>query len=144
MTNTLTAQSLFRNSPEYLEKYQVALENVAGQFNQMVSDPVFFDTQIKPILINDQSVRFYAYKRLLSEMIVFNSSVKFSLAKLAMTAVVSGENPRLTIFIDNEGKLNPISELDILQAVTEQFNDDNLLSQLLSQDILKVTAVFNN
>ena len=144
MTNTLTAQSLFRNSPEYLEKYQVALENVAGQFNQMVSDPVFFDTQIKPILINDQSVRFYAYKRLLSEMIVFNSSVKFSLARLAMTAVVSGENPRLTIFIDNEGKLNPISELDILQAVTEQFNDDNLLSQLLSQNILKVTALFSN
>jgi len=143
MPNTLTAQSLFRNSPEYLEKYQVALENVAGQFNQMVSDPVFFDTQIKPILINDQSVRFYAYKRLLSEMIVFNSSVKFSLARLAMTSVVFGENPRLTISVDNEGKLNPIPELDILQAVTEQFNDDNLLAQLLNQNILKVTAVFN-
>lgn len=143
MTNTLTAQSLFRNSPEYLEKYQVALENVAGQFNQMVSDPVFFDTQIKPILINDQSVRFYAYKRLLSEMIVFNSSVKFSLARLAMTSVVFGETPRLTISVDNEGKLNPIPELDILQAVTEQFNDDNLLAQLLNQNILKVTALFN-
>jgi hypothetical protein len=143
MPNTLTAQSLFLNSPEHIEKYQIALTNVAGSFNEMSSSQAFFDSQIKPSLINDQLVRVYVYKRILSEMIVFNSSVKFGLTKLGMTAVVFGETPRLAISVDNEGKLNPIQESDILQAVTEQFSDDNLLAQLLNQNILKVSAVFN-
>jgi hypothetical protein len=76
-------------------------------------------------------------------MIVFNPYVKLNVVKLGMTAAVFGETPKLALSIDNEGKLNLISESDILQAVTEQFNDDNLLSQLLSQDILKITALFN-
>ena len=144
MPNTLTAQSLFLNSPEYLEKYQIALTNVAGSFNEMVSNQDFFNSQTTPSLINDQSVRVYVYKRILSEMIVFNYQVKLNVTRLGMVSAVFGETPRLAISVDNEGKLNPISELDILQAVTEQFNDDHLLTQLLSQDILKVTAVFNN
>lgn len=143
MPNTLTAQSLFLNSPEHIEKYQIALTNVAGSFNEKSSNQAFFDSQIKLHLIDDKSVRFYVYKRILSEMIVFDSSVKFGLTKLGMTAVVFGETPRLAVSVDNEGKLNPILESAILQAVTEQFNDDNLLSQLLSQDILKITALFN-
>jgi hypothetical protein len=65
-------------------------------------------------------------------------------AKLGMTAAVFGETTRLTISVNSEGKLNPISESDILQAVIEQFNDENLLAQLLNQNILKVSAVFNN
>ena len=144
MSNSLTAQSLFLNSADYLERYQIALTNVAGSFNEMASDQAFFNSQIKPSLINDEFVRVYVYKRLLSEMIVFNPYVKLHVAKLGMVSAVFGETPRLAISVDNEGRLNPISELDILQAVTEQFNDDNLLTQLLSQDILKVTAVFNN
>ena len=143
MSNSLTAQSLFLNSADYLERYQIALTNVAGSFNEMSSNQAFFDTQIKPSLINDQSVRVYVYKRLLSEMIVFNPNVKYHVTKLGMVSAVFGETPRLVISVNNEGNLNPISELDILQAVTEQFNDDNLLSQLLSQNILKITAVFN-
>ena len=143
MSNSLTAQSLFLNSPDYLERYQIALTNVAGTFNEISTNQAFFDSQIKPSLINDQSVKIYVYKRILSEMIVFNSYVKFHVAKLSMTAAVFGETPRLAVSVDNEGRLNPILESAILQAVTEQFNDDNLLSQLLSQDILKITALFN-
>lgn len=143
MPNTLITQSLFLNSPEHIERYQIALTNVASSFNEMSTNQAFFDSQIKPSLINDQSVKVYVYKRILSEMIVFNSSVKFHVTKLGMTAAVFGETPRLAVSVDNEGKLNPILESAILQAVTEQFNDDNLLSQLLSQDILKITALFN-
>ena len=143
MPNSLTAQNLFLNSPEHIEKYQIALANVSGGFNEMSTNPTFFDSQIKPNLIDDKSVRFYAYKRILSEMIVFNPYVKLNLAKLGMTAAVFGETPRLAISVNNEGKLHPISELDILEAVTEQFNDENLLAQLLNQSILKVSAVFN-
>jgi hypothetical protein len=143
MSNSLTAQSLFLNSPDYLERYQIALTNVAGTFNEISTNQAFFDSQIKPSLINDQSVKIYVYKRILSEMIVFNPYVKLNVVKLGMTAAVFGETPKLALSIDNEGKLNLISESDILQAVTEQFNDDNLLSQLLSQDILKITALFN-
>lgn len=143
MPNTLTAQSLFLNSPEHIERYQIALTNVAGSFNEMASNQDFFYSQIKPSLINDQSVRVYVYKRILSEMIVFNPYVKLNVAKLGMVSAVFGETPRLAISVDNEGRLNPISELDILQAVTDQFNDDNLLAQLLNQNILKVTALFN-
>lgn len=143
MANSLTAQSLFLNSPEHLERYQIALTNVAGSFNEMSTNQAFFDSQIKPSLINYQSVKVYVYKRILSEMIVFNPYVKLNIARLGMVSAVFGETPRLAISVDNEGRLNPISELDILQAVTDQFNDDNLLAQLLNQDILKVTAVFN-
>jgi hypothetical protein len=142
MPNSLIAQSLFLNSPEYIERYQIALTNVSGSFNEMSTDPAFFDNQIKPSLIDDKSVRFYVYKRILSEMIVFNPYVKLNVAKLGMTAAVFGETPRLVISINND-KLNPISESDILQAVIEQFNDENLLAQLLNQNILKVSAVFN-
>ena len=143
MSNSLTAQSLFLNSPEHLERYQIALTNVAGSFNEMSTNQAFFDSQIKPSLINYQSVKVYVYKRILSEMIVFNPYVKLNIARLGMVSAVFGETPRLAISVNNEGNLNPISELDILQAVTEQFNDDNLLAQLLNQDILKVTALFN-
>lgn len=143
MSNTLTAQGLFLNSPEHIERYQIALTNVAGSFNEMASDQDFFSSQIKPSLINDQSVRVYVYKRILSEMIVFNPYVKLNITKLGMVSAVFGETPRLAISVDNEGRLNPISELDILQAVTDQFNDDNLLAQLLNQNILKVTTLFN-
>jgi hypothetical protein len=144
MPNSLTAQSLFLNSPEYIERYQIALTNVSGSFNEMSTNSAFFDSEIKPNLIDDESVRFYAYKKILSEMIVFNPYVKLNVAKLGMTAAVFGETPRLAISINNEDKLNPISESDILQAVTQQFNDENLLAQLLNQNILKVSAVFNN
>jgi len=143
MPNSLTAQSLFLNSPEYLERYQIALTNVAGSFNEMASNQAFFESQIKPSLINDQLVRVYVYKRFISEMIIFNPYVKLNVAKLGMSSAVFGETPRLVISVDNEGKLNPISELAILQAVTEQFNDENLLAQLLNQNIFKVSAVFN-
>lgn len=144
MTNTLTAQSLFLNSPDYLERYQIALTNAAGSFNQMSTNSAFFDSQIKPSLVDDRSVRAYVYKRILSEMIVFNPYVKLNVAKLGMVSAVFGQNPRLALSVDNEGKLEPISESNILFAVTEQFNDDNLLAQLLSQNILKITAIFNN
>lgn len=143
MTNSLDAQSLFRNSPEYLEKYQVALENVAGQFNQMVSDPVFFNTQIKPNLTDDKAVQFYFYKRLLSDMLIFNKYVKLNIANLGMASAVFGETPRLTLSIDTEGKLERIPESDILQAVTQQFNDNNLLIQVLDQNIFKISVLFN-
>lgn len=143
MSNTLTAQNLFLNSPEHIESYQIAFTNVAGSFNEMASNQDFFNSQIKPSLINDQSVRVYGYKRILSEMIVFNPYVKLNVAKLGMVSAVFGETPRLAISVNNEGNLNTIPESAILHAVTEQFNDDNLLSQLLSQNILKITAVFN-
>jgi hypothetical protein len=143
MPNSLIAQSLFLNSPEYIERYQIALTNVSGSFNEKSINSAFFDSEIKPNLIDDESVRFYAYKKILSEMIVFNPYVKLNVAKLGMTAAVFGETPRLVISINNEDKLNPISESDILRAVTEQFNDENLLAQLLNQNILKVSAVFN-
>ena len=144
MPNSLTAQSLFLNSPEYIERYQIALTNVSGSFNEMSTNSAFFDSEIKPNLIDDESVRFYVYKRILSEMIVFNPYVKLNVAKLGMTAAVFGEAPRLALSINIGDKLNPISESDILQAVTEQFNDENLLAQLLNQQILNVSAVFNN
>ena len=144
MANSLSAQNLFLNSPECIEKFQIALTNAAGSFNRTLNNQAFFDSQIKPSLINDQVVRFYIYKRILSEMIVFNPYVKLNVAKLSMTAAVFGETtPLLAISVDNEGKLNPIPESDILQAVTQQFNDDNLLLQLLNQNILKISAVFN-
>ena len=143
MTNSLNAQSLFLNSPDYLERYQIALTNIAGAFNEISTNQAFFDSSIKPSLINDQSVKVYVYKRILSEMIVFNPYVKLNVAKLGMAAAVFGETPKLAISIDNGGKLNLISESAILQAVTEQFNDHNLLSQLLSQNIVKITALFN-
>jgi hypothetical protein len=144
MPNSLIAQSLFLNSPEHIERYQIALTNVSVSFNETSTNSAFFDSEISPNLIDDKSVRFYVYKRILSEMIVFNPYVKLNVAKLGMTAAVFGETPRLTISVNSEGKLNPISESDILQAVIEQFNDENLLAQLLNQNILKVSAVFNN
>jgi hypothetical protein len=144
MPNSLIAQSLFLNSPEYIERYQIALTNVSVSFNETSTNSAFFDSEIRPNLIDDKSVRFYTYKKILSEMIVFNPYVKLNIAKLGMTASVFGETPRLTISVNSEGKLNPISESDILQAVIEQFNDENLLAQLLNQNILKVSAVFNN
>lgn len=143
MLNNLNAQNLFRNSPDYLEIYQTALENVAGQFNGLVTNPAFFDAEIKPTLINDQTVRIYGYKRLLSEMIIFNPYVKFNIAKLAMTAAVFGETPQLLLSTNTEGKLNPILESDILRVVKEQFNDNSLLLQLLNQNIFKISTVFN-
>lgn len=143
MPNTLIAQSLFLNSPEHIERYQIALTNVAGSFNEMSTNQAFFDSQIKPSLINDQAVKGYVYKRILSEMIVFNPYVKLNVAKLGMVSAVFGETPRLAVSVDSEGKLNLIPESDILQAVMQQFNDENLLAQLLSQDILKITALFN-
>ena len=143
MSNSLTAQSLFLNSPEHLERYQIALTNVAGSFNEMSTNQAFFDSQIKPSLINDQSVKIYFYKRILSEMIVFNPYVKLNVAKLGMAAAVFGETPSLAVSVDSGGKLNPISESDVLQAIIQQFNDENLLAQLLNQNILKVTANFN-
>lgn len=142
--NTLESQSLFRDNPDCLIKYQIALENVAGQFNESVNNPTFFDSQIKPSLINDQAVRFYGYKRILSEMIIFNPVVKLSLARLAMAAAVFGNNPMLAISINTEGKLQPVSESDILQVVIQQFNDEKLLARLLNQNILKVSVLFNN
>ena len=143
MPNSLTAQNLFLNSPEHIERYQIALTNVAGSFNEIASSSVFFDAQVKPSLIDDKAVRFYVYKRMLSEMIIFNPYVKLNVAKLGMTAAVFGETPKLTISVDSQGKLEPIHESDILQAVMQQFNDENLLAQLLNQNILKVSAVFN-
>ena len=143
MPNTLTAQSLFLNSPDYLEKYQIALTNISGSFNEISNNQAFFNSQIKPSLINDQVVRFYVYKRILSEMIVFNPYVKLNVAKLGMAAAIFGETPSLALSINNEGKLNPILESDILQTVTQQFNDESLLAQLLNQNILKISAVFN-
>jgi hypothetical protein len=144
MSNSLTAQSLFLNSPDYLERYQIALTSAAGTFNEMSTNQAFFDAHIKPSLINDQLVRVYVYKRILSEMIVFNPYVKLNVAKLGMVSAVFGETPRLAVSVDSEGKLNLIPESDILQAVMQQFNDENLLAQLLNQNILKVSAVFNN
>lgn len=141
--NSLESQSLFRNSSEYLEKYQVALENASGQFNQMISDPVFFDSDIKPTLVNDQAVKFYFYKRILSQLIIFNNGIKSRLAMLGMAAAVFGENPLLSLSLDSQGKLEPIPESAILQAVLQQFNDDQLLSQLLDQDILKIVIQFS-
>jgi hypothetical protein len=143
MPNSLDAQNLFRNSSEYLEIYQTALENVAGQFNGLITNQAFFDADIKPTLINDQTVRIYTYKRLLSEMILFNPYVKFNLAKLAMAAAVFGETPQLLLSVNTEGKLNPILESDILRVVSEQFVDNNLLIQLLNQNIFKISVVFN-
>lgn len=143
MSNSLNAQNLFRNSPEYLETYQTALENVAGQFNRLVTNSTFFDTEIKLNLIDDEAARIYSYKRLLSEMIPFNPYVKFNLAKLAMAAAVFGENPLLLLSVNSEGKLEPILESDILRVVGQQFNDNTLLAQLLNQNIFKVSVVFN-
>lgn len=143
MTNSLSAQNLFLNSPEYLEKFQIALTNAAGSFNKTLNDQAFFDSQVKPSLINDQVVRFYIYKRILSEMIVFNPYVKLNVTKLSMAAAVFGETPLLAISIDNEGKLNLIQESNILQTVIDQFNDESLLAQLLNQNIVKISAVFN-
>lgn len=141
--NTLESQSLFRNSSEYLEKYQTALQNVAGQFNGSASNQTFFDNQVKPILTNDQNARFYGYKRILSELIVFNPYVTLNLTKLAMAAAVFGETPQLTLSVANDGKLEPILESEIVRVVNEQFNDNNLLVQLLNQNILKISIVFN-
>ena len=141
--NSLESQSLFRNSPEYLEKYQVALENASGQFNQMISDPAFFDSDIKPTLVNDQAVEFYFYKRILSQLIIFNNGIKSRLAMLGMAAAVFGENPLLSLSLDSQGKLEPIPESAILQAVLQQFNDNKLLSQLLDQNILKIVIQFS-
>ena len=137
MSNSLTAQSLFRDNPDCLIKYQIALENVAGQFNESVANPIFFDSQIKPSLINDEAVRIYGYKRTLSQLIIFNNVVKLKLALLGMAAAVFGENPLLSLSLDSQGKLEPIPEPLILQAVIQQFNDNKLLSQLTDQDILK-------
>lgn len=142
MPNSLEAQNLFRNNPEYLEKYQIALENVAGQFNIVSTDLAFFEAEIKPSLTSDKDVRIYVYKRILSEMIPFNPYVKFNLSKLAMAAAVFGENPLLSLSVNSEGKLEPILESDVLRVVREQFNDDNLLAQLLGQNLLKVSLEF--
>ena len=117
MPNSLTAQSLFLNSPEYIERYQIALTNVSVSFNETSTNSAFFDSEIKPNLIDDESVRFYAYKKILSEMIVFNPYVKLNVAKLGMTAAVFGAAPRLALSINAGDQLNPISESDILQAV---------------------------
>ena len=141
--NSLESQSLFRDSSEYLVLYQISLENAAGYFNELTSNPVFFDSQIKPSLINDQAVKFYFCKRTLSQLIIFNNVVKLNLARLGMAAAVFGENPLLNLSLDSQGKLEPISESDIRQAVLQQFNDNNLLSQLLDQNILKISILFN-
>ena len=141
--NTLESQSLFRDNPDCLIKYQIALENAAGQFNESIANLAFFDSQIKPSLINDQAVEVYFYKRTLSQLIIFNSVVKLNLARLGMAAAVFGENPLLSLSLDSQGKLEPIPESAILQAVIQQFNDNKLLSQLLDQNILKISILFN-
>ena len=141
--NSLESQSLFRDSAEYLGLYQIALENAAGHLNEQASSLAFFDSQIKPTLINDQAVKFYFYKRTLSQLIIFNNVVKLKLALLGMAAAVFGENPQISLSLDSQGKLEPIPEPLILQAVIQQFNDNKLLSQLLDQDILKIVIQFN-
>lgn len=141
--NSLESQSLFRDSAEYLVLYQVALENAAGYLTEQASSLAFFDSYIKPGLINDQAVKFYFYKRTLSQLIIFNPVVKLNLARLGMASAVFGENPLLNLSLDSQGKLEPISESDIRQAVFQQFNDNNLLSQLLDQDILKIVVQFS-
>lgn len=141
--NSLESQSLFRDSAEYLGLYQIALENAAGHLNEQASSLAFFDSQIKPTLINDQAVKFYFYKRTLSQLIIFNNVVKLNLARLGMAAAVFGENPLLSLSLDSQGKLDPIPESAILQAVLQQFNDNTLLSQLLDQDIFKIFIQFN-
>lgn len=141
--NSLESQSLFRDSAEYLGLYQIALENAAGHLNSQASSLAFFDSQIKPTLINDQAVKFYFYKRTLSQLIIFNNVVKLNLARLGMSAAVFGENPLLSLSLDSQGKLESIPESAILQAVFQQFNDNTLLSQLLDQGIFKIVIQFN-
>lgn len=141
--NSLESQSLFRDSAEYLGLYQIALENAAGHLNEQASSLAFFNSYIKPDLINDQAVKFYFYKRTLSQLIIFNNVVKLNLARLGMAAAVFGENPLLNLSLDSQGKLEPIPEPAILQAVSKQFNDNNLLSQLLDQNILQISILFN-
>ena len=141
--NSLESQSLFRDSAEYLVLYQIALENAAAHLNEQASSLAFFDTQIRPSLINDQAVKFYFFKRTLSQLIIFNSEVKLKLGQLGMAAAVFGENPLLTLTIDSQGKLERIPESDIFQAVIQQFNDNKLLSQLLDQNILKIVIQFS-
>ena len=141
--NSLESQSLFRDSAEYLGLYQIALENAAGHLNWQASSLAFFDSHIKPTLINDQAVKFYFYKRNLSQLIIFNNVVKLNLARLGMAAAVFGENPLLSLSLDSQGKLELIPESAILQAVFQQFNDNTLLSQLLDQDIFKIFIQFS-
>lgn len=141
--NSLESQSLFRDSAEYLVLYQVALENASGHLNEQASSLAFFDSYIKPGLINDQAVKFYFYKRTLSQLIIFNPVVKLNLARLGMAAAVFGEHPLISLSLDSQGKLEPIPEPAILQAVLQQFNDNKLLSQLLDHDILKIVVQFS-
>lgn len=141
--NSLESQSLFRDSAEYLGLYQIAMQNAAGHLNQQASSFAFFDSQIKPSLINDQAVKFYFYKRILSQLIIFKPDVKLWLSQLGMASAVFGENPLISLSLDSQGKLEPIPESDILQAVIQQFNDNKLLSQLLDQDILKIVIQFS-
>lgn len=62
---------------------------------------------------------------------------------LGMAASVFGENPLISLSLDSQGKLEPIPESAILQAVLQQFNDNELLTQVLDQDILKIIIQFS-
>lgn len=141
--NSYQSQSLFLNSPEYLEKYQIGLTNEALEFNLTAFDPNFFKDQVKFNLNTDQDCKLYVYKRIVSELIVFQPYVRLNLVKLAMSTAVSGNNPRLLLSVDTEGKLGLILENDITRVIKEQFNDTVLLLQLLNQNILKTSIVFN-
>lgn len=137
-SNSLESQALFRDSAEYLAKYQIALENIAGA----PISQAFFEIEIKPLLVTEQNVKLYGYRRMLAEILLFNPYVKLNLAKLAMASAVFGENPKLSLSVNSEGKLEAIPETELLRVAREQFNDDSLLTQLLNQNILKISLVF--
>lgn len=132
--NSLTAVRKFVNGeddPTLKELYQYALSSTAQALSQITQLPTF---------ANKEDLKVFFAKSLLIDALRFNDLAKIKITQLAMQEAVLGDNPRISLVLDSStNKLQSPTELEIVTAVTSQFQSDNLILELLEKGIFKIT-----
>ena len=132
--NSLTAVRKFVNGeddPTLKELYQYALSSTAQALSQITQLPTF---------ANKEDLKVFFAKFLLIDALRFNDLAKIKITQLAMQEAVLGDNPRISLVLDSStNKLQSPTELEIVTAVTSQFQSDNLILELLEKGIFKIT-----
>lgn len=134
VANSLTAVRKFVNGeddPTLKELYQYALSSTAQALSQITQIPTF---------ANKEQLQVFFAKSLLIDALRFNDLAKIKITQLAMSEAVLGNNPRISLVLDSStNKLQSPTELEIVTAVTSQFQSDNLILELLEKGIFKIT-----
>lgn len=132
--NSLTAVRKFVNGeddPTLKELYQYALSSTAQALSQITQIPTF---------ANKEQLQVFFAKSLLIDALRFNDLAKIKITQLAMSEAVLGDSPRISLVLDSStNKLQSPTELEIVTAVTSQFQSDNLILELLEKGIFKIT-----